>query len=77
MTNRTSFVSPYKSIAERAEEIAAGRTGKACPFCLRETATITTTRDRRGVLDQTWACENCDESGVVLPGGVLHWEPGE
>lgn len=75
MVNAWSLSHKRKSIAERAEEIAAGRTGKACPFCSSEAASITTTRDRRGVLDQTWMCENCDESGVVLPGGVLHWEP--
>lgn len=63
-----------KPRAERAEEIAAGRTGARCPFCERPEATITTTRDRTGILAQSWECLNCDEAGPVVH-GVLYWLP--
>lgn len=61
-------------LAERGERIAAGRTGLSCPFCAAQQVIVVTARDLRGVLDQTWMCDNCDESGSMLD-GKPHWEP--
>jgi hypothetical protein len=61
--------------AEVGEACASGRTGKTCPFCGSRAALLTLSFDKRGLIDAEWECLSCDESGSVLDGFVLHWEP--
>lgn len=66
-----SLVHLLKSGAECGEDAASGLTGPPCPFCGARCTELVATTDRRGVLDATWACRNCGESGPMA-GRILH-----
>lgn len=57
------------------EDFAAGRIGAVCPFCGEHTALIIRKEDRQGIIEASWECESCDESGPCLATGELEWVP--
>jgi len=66
-------VTSDKSLAERAEEIAAGRSGSPCPFCGSRATSLLLEVDRQGILEATWQCNDCDETGACLLDGTMIW----
>lgn len=60
-------------IAEVQEAVAAGREGIRCPFCGIDAASMTVGLDKGGVLDASWTCSNCHETGPVDFDGEPHY----